>query len=310
MGNLIRGLRQVHLLPSLDDEAGNGNQCSIHWTRIEPSQYESGYEKPNKLAPVGPVDTLVPILSIQTRDGKPLAVLSSFSTHYAGAKALSADYFAVVCNELAKALRPDEPAAFMGLMANATSGDANCIDFSKPKEPFTHVDVGRYVAERILTAIPEIQYSDKADLATAFETLTVAARMPTAEEVAEAKKYIATHFPDRLPKTSPENYARETVLLAELPPTRDLRLQVIRLGHFAIVANPCESYGETGLKIRQASPFALTMNIGLANGHGGYIPPPAHFQLGVTQHGVLEVVAWKNRPNPRWSRDCHRFFNP
>jgi neutral ceramidase len=55
---------------------------------------------------------------------------------------------------------------------------------------------------------------------------------------------------------------------------------VFRIGDLGIVANPCESYGETGLKLRQASPFALTMNIGLANGHAGYIPPPEHFQLG------------------------------
>lgn len=239
-----------------------------------------GFDNPDKLAPVGPVDTLIPILSIQTREGKGLAVLSSFSTHYAGAKAISADYFAVVCEKLAQTLRPEDPSSFMGLMANATSGDANCIDFSKPREPFTHVEVGRFVADRILSAIPNIRYSDRVDLETAFETLNVAARMPTADEVKEAEQYVATHQQDRLPKTMIENYARETVLMSQLPKTRDLRLQVLRLNDFAIVANPCESYAATGLKIRQGSPYRLTMNIGLANGHGGYIPPPEHFQLG------------------------------
>jgi neutral ceramidase len=239
-----------------------------------------GYDNPNRLWQVGPVDTLIPILAIQTADGKPLSLLASFSTHYAGAPSLSADYFAVVCNTLGEKLRPEDPTAFMGLMANATSGDANCIDFSKPSQPFTHVDVGRYVAEKILSVVPDIKYQSKINLAGDLQTLTVAARVPPQEEVAEAKKYMETHFPNRLPTSLIENYARETILLSEMPATRDLRLQVFRIGDLGIVANPCEAYGETGLKLRQASPFALTMNIGLANGHAGYIPPPEHFQLG------------------------------
>lgn len=239
-----------------------------------------GYENPNRLAPVGPIDRTIPILSIQTRAGKPLAVLASFSTHYAGSPSLSADYFGVVANRLATALRGDEPSQFLGIMANGTSGDANCIDFSKPREPFTYFDVGNYVAELILSELPNIQHRSDVTLDAAFTSLTIDARVPTETEVAEAQKYIDTHFPDRLPKTLVENYARETVLLSQLPKTRVLNCQALRIGEGVIVANPCESYGETGLKLRQASPFSTTMNIGLANGHAGYIPPPAHFQLG------------------------------
>ncbi|MFN7333620.1 MAG: hypothetical protein ACK5TC_01030, partial [bacterium] len=42
-----------------------------------------GYDNPNKLAPVGPIDRLIPILSIQDLEGKAIAVLATFSTHYA-----------------------------------------------------------------------------------------------------------------------------------------------------------------------------------------------------------------------------------
>lgn len=239
-----------------------------------------GYDNPHKLAPVGPIDRNIPILSIQTLDGKPLALLASFSTHYAGAPALSADYFGVVANRLAAALRPEEPGKFLGIMANGTSGDANCIDFSKPREPFTHHDVGNYVAELILAQLPNIDHRPDLSLDTAFSSLTLNARIPSKAEVSAAQKYIDTHFPDRLPQSMIENYARETVLLSQLPTTRVLNCQAFRIGDGVIVANPCESYGETGLKLRQASPFKTTMNIGLANGHAGYIPPPAHFQLG------------------------------
>jgi putative membrane-bound dehydrogenase-like protein len=239
-----------------------------------------GYDNPNKLAPIGPVDMLIPILSIQDLQGKPISMLATFCTHYAGAPNISADYFAVVCERLGKSLRPEEPSSFVGLMSNSTSGNANCVDFSKPSEPFTHIDVGNYVSDKILSVVPSIQYSPRITLDAELQAIQLAVRMPSEAEVVTAKRYIETHFPDRLPVSLDENYARETVLISEMPSTRKLNLQAFRLDDFVITANPCESYNETGLKFRQASPFRLTMNVGLANGHAGYIPPPDSFQLG------------------------------
>lgn len=244
-----------------------------------------GYDNPNKLAPVGPVDTLVPILSIQDMEGRPISILATFCTHYAGAPNLSADYFGIVGDRLAKALRPkdlgpDDPVGFVGIMSNSTSGNANCIDFSRPSVPFTHVDVGTYVSEQILAAIPDVHYSSQIELDAELQSIEVAVRMPTEAEVSAAQRYIDTHFPDRLPKSLEENYARETVMLSKLSPVRKLVLQAFRLNEFVITANPCETYNESGLKIRQQSPFDLTMNVGLANGYMGYIPPPEMFQLG------------------------------
>ncbi|AMV32315.1 Neutral/alkaline non-lysosomal ceramidase [Pirellula sp. SH-Sr6A] len=248
---------------------------NVDWVSMNP-----GHENEKKRAPVGSIDRHIPILSVQDQDGNHLALLASFGTHYAGAKALSSDYFGFVCNRLARELRSDAPERFVGLMANGTSGNANCIDFSKPREPFTFTDVGTYVSDLILEAVQEIEYRSDVTIDSEFASFDVAVRMPSAEEVSQAKNWIASHLQDRLPKTMDENYARETVLLSELPATRVMNVQALRVGDMVIAANPCESYGETGLKIRQASPFAHTMNIGLANGHCGYIPPPEMFQLG------------------------------
>ena len=259
---------------------GKANSSPFSGRTSDSVNMNPGHDNPNKMAPIGPVDTLVPILAIQDMQGKPISLLASFCTHYAGAPNLSADYFGVVCERLGKSLRPDAPDSFVGLMANATSGNANCVDFSKPAAPFTYTEVGTYVSDKILSALPSIQYSARVSLDVELDSIDLAVRMPSAAEVTTAKRYIETHLQDRLPKTLDENYARETVLLSEMPPTRKLNLQAIRLNDFVIVANPCESYNETGLKLRQASPFRLTMNIGLANGHAGYIPPPELFQLG------------------------------
>ncbi len=65
-----------------------------------------------------------------------------------------------------------------------------------------------------------------------------------------------------------------------MPAERRLKLQVIRIGGLAITAMPTEVFGSTGLTIKQKSPLQTTINIELANGYHGYIPPPDQFPLG------------------------------
>jgi hypothetical protein len=77
----------------------------------------------------------------------------------------------------------------------------------------------------------------------------------------------------------PEVYAKEAVYLHD-EPRRALKLQAIRVGELGITAIPNEVYAITGLKIKARSPFETTMNIELANGSEGYIPPPEQHALG------------------------------
>jgi hypothetical protein len=69
-------------------------------------------------------------------------------------------------------------------------------------------------------------------------------------------------------------YARETVLLSEMPPTRELKLQALRIGDLAIGAIPNETNASTGLWLKAHSPVKTTFVVELANGCEGYIPPP------------------------------------
>ena len=77
----------------------------------------------------------------------------------------------------------------------------------------------------------------------------------------------------------PEVYAKEAIFLHE-EPQRELKLQAIRIGELGITAIPNEVFAITGLKIKAQSPFETTMNIELANGSEGYIPPPEQHALG------------------------------
>ena len=68
--------------------------------------------------------------------------------------------------------------------------------------------------------------------------------------------------------------------MAKYPPKVTLVLQAIRIGELGIVANPCETFVEIGLEIKQKSPLRTTCTIELANGYNGYLPTPEHHALG------------------------------
>lgn len=238
-----------------------------------------GHSDPNKIKPTGPVDTSVTVLAFRTRDEEPIAVYTNYSTHYVGAPPISADYFGVFGKEMRRFIGGDED--FVGMMSNGTSGDAFPADYSRdvPRK-FTHVTVGKDVAQEAYKAYKTIDFSSEIDLAAAEELLTLDVRMPTAKEVELAKDFLDREGVEGLPQGRPQVYARETVLLSQLPPTRELKLQVFRIGGLAVAAIPCETYGITGLTIKKDSPFATTMVVSIANGYLGYIPPPDQHALG------------------------------
>jgi hypothetical protein len=57
-------------------------------------------------------------------------------------------------------------------------------------------------------------------------------------------------------------------------------LQAFRIGELAVAAIPFETFTETGLAIKAASPFPATFTIELANGSYGYLPTPRQHELG------------------------------
>jgi len=240
------------------------------------AQMNPGFQNPNAMRPTGPADTDVSVLAIQAPDGRPMAVLGNYSTHYAGAPGISADYFAVFAAEIQKLVGAADNPAFMGAMTNGTSGDANCNDYTKPRQPYTYITVGEDAA---YAAYKTIQWFDWVPIVMEEARLTLPIRMPPAAEVAEAKQAVAK-FAGRKPKTVDEVYARETVILSQTPPVRELKLQAIRLGGLGIATMPNEVFGITGLSIKKESPLRPTFNIELANGYDGYLPPPDQHKLG------------------------------
>lgn len=238
--------------------------------------------------PAGPIDPDVSLLAVQSVDGRPIAVLANYSLHYVGGvpgNSLSADYFAEFANRFAQiigATQVDPP--FVGIMSNGTSANINNVNYaeeSRPgREPFEQIKVvALSVAHAAQAAYEQIEYHDWVPLDMRQTEVELGVRLPSADDLAQAKQTLEAAGPGPYGNRD-QIYARETVLLSEYPSTVKVKLQAMRIGELAIVSTPCETFVETGLAIKQYSPFDTTFTIELANGYNGYLPTAAHHRLG------------------------------
>ncbi|MDA1276105.1 MAG: hypothetical protein O2960_18975 [Verrucomicrobia bacterium] len=242
------------------------------------AQMNPGNENPNRICQTGPIDSALPLLAVKTTDGKPLGALSVRHGHYAGAPGISADKYGVFATELGRRL--DAGNSFVGILACGTLGDSNCIDFSTPKRQFDYKQVGERLARAAEEAWRSVDWQTWAPISANNSEMKLNVRMPSAGETRAAEEFLKDTVGDRPIRNWEENYARETALLSRLPAHRILPHQVIRIGEMAITTSPCEVFGSTGLKWQRNSPFSMQMNIGLANGYAGYLPPPDEHALG------------------------------
>ena len=258
-----------------------------------------GHVNPDVIAPSGPVDPAVTVLSVQTTEGRPIAVLANYSQHYFGASPVSADYYGRFAAALARKIGVEQGSQpFVGIMSQGTSGDQMWMDYARPRND---PGIERYADEvadsafQAYKAIPA--YHDQVPLAMAETMLTLRRRVPDDERLRWARAIVA-RMGDRAPRDLPEVYAREAIALHE-DPKRELKLQAINIGGLGITAIPNEVFALTGLKIKARSPLLLTMNLELANGSEGYIPPPEQHVLGGYTTWPARTAALEVQAEPR-----------
>ncbi|TWT73226.1 LamG-like jellyroll fold domain-containing protein [Allorhodopirellula solitaria] len=233
----------------------------------------------------GPEDPDLSLISVQAKDGRPIAVLANFSMHYFGAAdALNADYFGLFCNGLQSRIEtaPDEDRPpFVAIMSHGCSGDIWRRDYTEPADSRPEPTIESYAADLTdiaMATYEAIDYQEPEDLAMAETRFELKYRVPTKQRLEWAQR-IVDEMGDRLPKTRPEIYAREQVFLHQWQST-EVVVQALRIGDIGIASTPTETYALTGLKLKLQSPLSKTMVIELANGGDGYIPPPEQHLLG------------------------------
>jgi hypothetical protein len=253
---------------------------------IDKVKMNPGYQAPGLQEPAGPIDPEIALLSVQTRDGKPLGLLANYSLHYVGGvQPLSADYFAAFAEPIQQLLGPEQvDPRFLAIMSNGTSGDINNVNFRGPapgkRDEYEQIKVvADSVARAAHAAYQKIEHRDWVALKMVEEEIELGVRLPTEADLQRAQDILAKAQGPVL-KTQREIYARETVLLSKYPKTVRARLQAIRIGELGIVSTPCETFVEIGLEIKRKSPLKPTFTIELANGYNGYLPTPEQHKLG------------------------------
>jgi neutral ceramidase len=259
---------------------------------------------PDLIEPAGPVDPEINFISVQSKDGRPIALLANYSLHYVGGVKsgdISADYFGMFAEEIKRLLgaeRQDPP--FIGILSNGTSGDINNINFRPSPEqlrrkyqPYEKMRlVATELAAAVFSACQGVNYSESVSLAAAQREITLGVRTPSGDDV---------RWAEQTRKSPPKFHAHEEVYAERLLNMKDwprqipILLQAFRIGEVGIAAIPNEVFVEMGLEIRQRSPLPRTFTIELANGWYGYLPTVAQHKAGgyETWRGsnLLEVEA-------------------
>ena len=242
---------------------------------------------PDLIEPAGPTDPEICILSLQSPEGRPIALLANYSLHYVGTdrdKDITADYFAAFCERMKQSLEAEgQGPPFVALLSNGTSGDINNINFRQKRPARGPYDQIRSVADSItreaLRVCKELKYADWVPLRMEQQEIKLGVRRPGPEDISRAEAILEKARGRRL-RGLEEIYARETMFLKDYPVQVPLLLQTVRIGDLAIAAVPCEVFAEIGLEIKRKSPFKPTFTIELANGCNGYLPAPDQHKLG------------------------------
>lgn len=273
--------RRWHL--SGNDEALRNPFGGVDQVRMNPPRGSASL-----LRPAGPVDPEVSFISVQSAEGRPMALLANYSLHYVGGvrgSEISADYFAVFANRMAELLntRGQSP-PFVGIMTNGTSGNINNINFKEPGkryEPYEKMqEVAHLVAQRVYEAQSSLTYQTSLPLAARTSELTLAVRQPDDELLGWAERVLAQPDDKFTWHRYEQNYARRVQSIAAGPAEVTILLQAFRIGDLSISAIPFETFVETGLELKERSPFERNFTIELANGSYGYLPTPEHHSLG------------------------------
>ena len=167
-------------------------------------------------------------MAVESLEGRPIsASLRVMRCIYVGgvsAGNISADYFAAWANSITRLSgMPAGQTAyppFVPILANACSGNINNIDvMHKPQTRYRPFEKMQKVADILAAECDRVwrslEFRDAADLAASIEEVDLGVRLPSADDLAEARAILATAPKNEQYRDIRQIYARETIILAE-----------------------------------------------------------------------------------------------
>jgi neutral ceramidase len=251
-----------------------------------------GVGNPNIIRAESAVDPDLGVLVVESASGQPICVLGNYALHYVGGVGsghISADYFGVWANSMARLAGAQGSPAFVPILTNACSGSTTSTDVHGPRvqhPPYVKMQwVADIVAAEAYRTWRRVDFQDWVELGARQEELELGVRLPSSADVTSARNILAASSSTGQYKELRQIYARETVILSETySKTVKTPVQAVRIGSLGIATFPGEAFAELGLEVKAASPFKPTMLIELANDYRGYIPTvEAH------EHGGYET---------------------
>jgi neutral ceramidase len=240
-------------------------------------------------SPDGVTDPGVGFLGVMGLDGRWISLLANYSLHYVGDwdnGTISADYFGVFARQIKAKLSAGDD--FVGMMSNGTSGNINIWDFlNQDRYPTGNFEkselIGDDIATRIYQELQHATWDDRPPLSVTYADLELPIRKPNEAELTAASKIVAEGNFENMQITDEalvKLYAREQVLLNDLPDTVQFPIQAIKIGGGIISGLGAEMFAETGLWLKANAPTKSYFTICLANGNAGYVPPEHEFAKG------------------------------
>jgi hypothetical protein len=243
-----------------------------------------GVRNPDVVGPVGPVDPQVSVMRFDAADGRPIATLTNFACHAdtVGGTCYSGDFPGVLDETVRSVLGRDVVAVF----SQGTSGNINHVDVDNA-DSVKSADAPMAIAQRIgralageTIAVRELSRHQDVDVVVASVDVPLAWRRVGASQVMAARRALQ---PDSDASAAERKLAPQVLELAERhDPDPVAEVTGVRFGHAAaMVCLPAELFVEFGLRMKEDSPFPITLVNELSNGSvSGYICTPQAYEEG------------------------------
>jgi hypothetical protein len=230
------------------------------------------------VAPAGPTDPAVGVLSVRVPDGDVCGIVVNFSCHstVVGGNQFSPDYPGYLRKHLKAHYGSDVPVVFL----LGACGDVTQVNNLALGQDFgaQHADMmGSKLAAETVRTIRRMTWMNEASLSATTETISLAYRPDP--DVERERPPFGLGSGARVE----EVFAQARQWLSEQrqkSPTLTTEIQAFRIGALGIVTNGAEFFASEGLRIKDASPFAPTWVISLTNDWIGYVPTAHAFYAG------------------------------
>lgn len=248
-----------------------------------------GRRNPDILEPMSPPDETIQMIRFE-REGEEDLLLVNFQVHpdVMNTSGMSADYPAVVCDTLERALPGTKCIHFNGTAGDLNNVDVHCPEWDPNGGPEHARHMGLSIAGKVMSMYSKARPVAIGPVRAMERTVSIPLKEPEPERVPQAREYVRLHEAgrdDQIPGVTMmeritavfESYK----ILQRTPDKTHMQLPVcgISVGDICFVTMPGEAFCDVGRQIRNESPFTTQFLIGICNAYGGYFPTIDAFEV-------------------------------